>query len=100
MQLCKDSLLCVACLFWKDSNHRCLHNVVTFSQAFGVSSESVERYAMNGIINWGQPVSDVLENGKLVVQQTQESNRTPLVSLLMEGMLKVSLKNHILEIFL
>lgn len=53
--------------------------------AFGVSSESVERYAMNGIVNWGQPVSDVLENGKLVLQQTQESNRTPLVSLLMEG---------------
>lgn len=53
--------------------------------AFGVSSESVERYVMNGIIKWGQPVTDVLDNGKLVLQQTQSSNRTPLVSLLLEG---------------
>ncbi|XP_071822436.1 vesicle-fusing ATPase-like isoform X2 [Apostichopus japonicus] len=53
--------------------------------AFGVSSESVERYVMNGIIPWGQPVQDILENGKLVLQQTQSSNRTPLVSLLLEG---------------
>ncbi len=40
---------------------------------------------MNGIIEWGPPVQEILENGRLVLQQTQESNRTPLVSLILEG---------------
>ncbi|XP_072031321.1 vesicle-fusing ATPase-like [Amphiura filiformis] len=53
--------------------------------AFGISSESFERYIMNGIIDWGEPVQRVLEDGELVVKQTRQSDRVPLVSLLMEG---------------
>uniref|UniRef100_A0A3Q1ELM4 Vesicle-fusing ATPase n=1 Tax=Acanthochromis polyacanthus TaxID=80966 RepID=A0A3Q1ELM4_9TELE len=40
---------------------------------------------MNGIIRWGDPVSAVLEDGELLVQQTKNSDRTPLVSVLLEG---------------
>ena len=40
---------------------------------------------MNGVIDWGEPVQRVLEDGCLVVKQTRASDRIPLVSLLMEG---------------
>ena len=40
---------------------------------------------MNGIIKWGDPVPRVLEDGELLVQQTKNSDRTPLVSVLLEG---------------
>lgn len=40
---------------------------------------------MNGIIRWGDPVSSVLEDAELLVQQTKNSERTPLVSVLLEG---------------
>lgn len=40
---------------------------------------------MNGIIRWGDPVSAVLDDGELLVQQTKNSDRTPLVSVLLEG---------------
>lgn len=41
---------------------------------------------MNGIIKWGDPVTRVLEDGELLVQQTKNSERTPLVSVLLEGL--------------
>lgn len=40
---------------------------------------------MNGIIKWGDPVTHVLDDGELLVQQTKNSDRTPLVSVLLEG---------------
>lgn len=40
---------------------------------------------MNGIIKWGDPVTRVLDDGELLVQQTKNSDRTPLVSVLLEG---------------
>lgn len=43
---------------------------------------------MNGIIKWGDPVTRVLDDGELLVQQTKNSDRTPLVSVLLEGKLK------------
>lgn len=40
---------------------------------------------MNGIIKWGDPVTHVLDDGELLVQQTKNSDRTPLVTVLLEG---------------
>lgn len=54
-------------------------------QAFGTNQEDYASYIMNGIIRWGDPVSAVLEDGELLVQQTKNSDRTPLVSVLLEG---------------
>ncbi|TWW82147.1 Vesicle-fusing ATPase [Takifugu flavidus] len=53
--------------------------------AYGTNQEDYASYLMNGIIRWGDPVSMVLEDGELLVQQTKNSDRTPLVSVLLEG---------------
>lgn len=42
---------------------------------------------MNGIIKWGDPVTRILDDGELLVQQTKNSDRTPLVAVLLEGLL-------------
>lgn len=55
-------------------------------QAFGVSAEELDKYVSNGIISWGDPVQRVLEDGELLVKQTRVSDRTPLVTVLLEGM--------------
>uniref|UniRef100_A0A4W2CV53 Vesicle-fusing ATPase n=1 Tax=Bos indicus x Bos taurus TaxID=30522 RepID=A0A4W2CV53_BOBOX len=54
-------------------------------KAFGTNQEDYASYIMNGIIKWGDPVTRVLEDGELLVQQTKNSDRTPLVSVLLEG---------------
>ncbi|KAM4623945.1 vesicle-fusing ATPase-like isoform 1-T1 [Polymixia lowei] len=53
--------------------------------AFGTNQEDYACYIMNGIIRWGDPVSAVLGDGELLVQQAKNSDRTPLVSVLLEG---------------
>ncbi|XP_077590569.1 vesicle-fusing ATPase isoform X1 [Stigmatopora nigra] len=53
--------------------------------AFGTNQEDYSNYIMNGIIKWGDPVSHVLDDGELLVQQTKNSDRTPLVAVLLEG---------------
>ena len=40
----------------------------------------------NGVMNWGDPVHRVLEDGALLLSQARNSDRTPLVSVLVEGM--------------
>ncbi|CAH2302801.1 vesicle-fusing ATPase isoform X1 [Pelobates cultripes] len=53
--------------------------------AFGTNQEDYASYIMNGIIKWGDPVTRVMGDGELLVQQTKNSDRTPLVSVLLEG---------------
>uniref|UniRef100_A0A8C6XJI5 Vesicle-fusing ATPase n=1 Tax=Naja naja TaxID=35670 RepID=A0A8C6XJI5_NAJNA len=53
--------------------------------AFGTNQEDYASYIMNGIIKWGDPVTRVLDDGELLVQQAKNSDRTPLVSVLLEG---------------
>lgn len=53
--------------------------------AFGISTEEFESFIRNGIINWGQAVKDVLEEGTLRINQAKQSEMTPLVSILLEG---------------
>ncbi|KAM3859731.1 vesicle-fusing ATPase-like [Diretmus argenteus] len=53
--------------------------------AFGTNQEDYANYIMNDIIRWGDQVTAVLEDGVLLVQQTKNSERTPLVSVLLEG---------------
>ncbi|XP_043531237.1 vesicle-fusing ATPase [Chiloscyllium plagiosum] len=53
--------------------------------AFGINQEDYDSYIMNGIIVWGDPVTRALDDGELLVQQTKNSDRTPLVSVLLEG---------------
>ncbi|XP_030206010.1 vesicle-fusing ATPase [Gadus morhua] len=53
--------------------------------AFGSNQEDYASYIMNGIIRWGDSVTEALSDGELLVQQTKNSERTPLVSVLLEG---------------
>lgn len=54
-------------------------------QAFGTNQEDYTSYILNGIVKWSNVVSDVLGDGELLVQQTKNSERTPLVTVLLEG---------------
>jgi vesicle-fusing ATPase len=54
-------------------------------QAFGVSSEQFETFLKNGIITWSPVINRILDDGALLVEQTQNSVLTPLVTVLLEG---------------
>ena len=62
-----------------------LHVWLCTLQAFGVSVEELEKYVANGIINWGEPVRNIMEDGALAVNQARTSERTPLVTVLLSG---------------
>lgn len=53
--------------------------------AFGTAMEILENMLSRGIINWGQPVSNILEDGMLYVQQAKATECSGLVSVLIEG---------------
>lgn len=53
--------------------------------AFGTASEALESYLSRGIINWGTPVSSLLEDGTLYTQQARAPEGSGLVSILLEG---------------
>lgn len=57
----------------------------SLSQAFGTSAEQIERLISQGIIRWGEPVTDILEDGQLFIQQTKSEGSRGLVSVLLEG---------------
>ena len=53
--------------------------------AFGASGEALEAFLSRGIVNWGSPVQDVLDDGGLLLQQAAGSDGCGLVSILLEG---------------
>lgn len=68
---------------WHPFTYSCFY--IPYFQAFGTNQEDYSSYIMNGIIKWGDPVTHVLDDGELLVQQTKNSDRTPLVAVLLEG---------------
>ncbi|XP_050418791.1 vesicle-fusing ATPase [Patella vulgata] len=66
----------------KDFMHALQNDV---KSAFGSSKEQIDELLINDILSWGEPVKRVLEDGDLVVAQAKSSDRTPLVSMLLEG---------------
>eukprot|EP00056_Hartaetosiga_gracilis_P003950 m.69745 g.69745 ORF g.69745 m.69745 type:complete len:768 (+) comp11645_c0_seq1:143-2446(+) len=53
--------------------------------AFGAATEVLDDCARNGIVHWGDSVDHILADGKLLIQQVEVSERTPIVSLLLSG---------------
>ncbi|KAJ2938274.1 hypothetical protein O0L34_g17620 [Tuta absoluta] len=53
--------------------------------AFGTAAEALEHFLARGIINWGSPVTSVLEDGQLYIQQARATETSGLVSVLLEG---------------
>ncbi|XP_046636023.1 vesicle-fusing ATPase 1-like [Daphnia pulicaria] len=61
-----------------------LHALETdIKPAFGTSSETLELYITRGIINWGEPIRSLLEDGVILTQQARSG--FGLVSVLLEG---------------
>ncbi len=52
---------------------------------FGVAAEDFESFMRNGIINYSPSIRDILEEGQLRINQTINSEMTPLVTILLEG---------------
>lgn len=53
--------------------------------AFGASQEEIEQLLGTGIIEWGQPVIDLLEDGQFLIRQAQDERSFGLVTVLIEG---------------
>jgi len=53
--------------------------------AFGASQEVLQDFLSGGIIVWGNPVQDILEDGRLLLQQAAGSDGSGLVSIMIEG---------------
>lgn len=53
--------------------------------SFGVSEENLEACIANGIINFGHSFTKLWETVTSFLVQVRNSNRTPLISVLLEG---------------
>ena len=53
--------------------------------AFGASQEVLQSYLARGIIVWGPPVQDVIDDGALLLQHAASNDGPGLVSILLEG---------------
>ncbi|KAF8897858.1 P-loop containing nucleoside triphosphate hydrolase protein [Infundibulicybe gibba] len=62
-----------------------MHALDEVHPAFGVSEEELEQVIQNGIIHFSSVVDELLQSGKLFVEQVRSSTRTPLVSVLFHG---------------
>ncbi|KAI5750413.1 hypothetical protein M8J76_015458 [Diaphorina citri] len=63
-----------------------LHALETdIKPAFGSSDESLEHFLSRGILNWGTPVQECLEAGRIFIQQSKDTESSGLVSVLLEG---------------
>lgn len=65
-----------------DFMHALEHDV---KPAFGASAEVLQSYLSRGIINWGTPVQDVIDDGALLLQQAASQDGPGLVSIMLEG---------------
>ncbi|XP_028131583.1 vesicle-fusing ATPase 1-like [Diabrotica virgifera virgifera] len=53
--------------------------------AFGTAQEIINQFLTRGIINWGSPVTGIMEDGMLFIQQARATDTSGLVSVLIEG---------------
>nr|XP_023011669.1 vesicle-fusing ATPase 1-like [Leptinotarsa decemlineata] len=53
--------------------------------AFGTALEIINQFLARGIINWGPPVTSIMEDGMLFIQQARATDTSGLVSVLIEG---------------
>jgi len=65
-----------------DFLHALEHDV---KPAFGAAEEKLELFISRGIINWGEPIQGVLDDGELLIQQASSASGDGMVSVLLEG---------------
>lgn len=56
-----------------------------FIKSFGHNDEVLERLLYGGLCNWGDPVSRVLEEGRLLVKETAAPDTRGFVRALLAG---------------
>ncbi len=66
----------------KDFEHALANDV---KPAFGASDEVLESFLARGVVNWGEPVQELLDDGALLIQQAASQDGPGLVSILLEG---------------
>lgn len=62
-----------------------MHALEEVRPAFGVSEEELESVVQSGIIHFSPGIDEILREGQLFVSQVRQSERTPLVSVLLYG---------------
>ncbi|KAK4699400.1 hypothetical protein P7C70_g6860, partial [Phenoliferia sp. Uapishka_3] len=62
-----------------------MHALEEVQPAFGVNEEELQAVVQNGIIHFAEHIHRILNDGKLFVEQVRQSQRTPLVSVLLHG---------------
>lgn len=62
-----------------------MHALDEVHAAFGVSEEELQTVVQNGIIHYSAEIESILRDGRLLVEQVRNSQRTPLVSALIHG---------------
>ncbi|KAH6602633.1 hypothetical protein BASA61_000966 [Batrachochytrium salamandrivorans] len=62
-----------------------LHAIEEVRPAFGVSETELQQCVMNGIVDFSPNIERILSDGQLVIEQVKNSQRTPLVSVLLHG---------------
>ena len=53
--------------------------------SFGIDTDEFANCMRNGVILYGPKVEKLLHNGELFIQQVRNSDRTPLLSVLLSG---------------
>ena len=51
---------------WDDFMHAYEHDI---KPGFGAADEKLDQFLSRGIVNWGEPVQSVLDDGELLIQQ-------------------------------
>eukprot|EP01132_Coremiostelium_polycephalum_P006793 gene6793-8428_t len=69
----------------KVTNEDFLRGLKEIKPAFGAYEDQFENYAPNGIINHGPLFEKLLKSGNNFITQVKNSNRTPLLSVLLSG---------------
>ena len=67
---------------WDDFMHAYENDI---KPGFGAADEKLDQFLSRGIINWGEPVQSVLDDGELLLQQAGSQDGPGLVSILLEG---------------
>ena len=65
-----------------DFNHALERDI---KPAFGTQEDQYTQYITNGILEWGEPLKDMMAEAKLIINQVSKSKRTPFVTCLLEG---------------
>ncbi|KZP00226.1 AAA-domain-containing protein [Calocera viscosa TUFC12733] len=62
-----------------------MHALDEVHPMYGISEEELTSVVQNGIIHFDAVVDEILNDGRLFIEQVRTSERTPLVSLLLHG---------------